>query len=56
MYGSVDSNRKYFRNENKFIVTKMNSGNPSDLELDKQGNILTQGGLILVKFIPKEKN
>lgn len=33
----------------------MKSGFPSALELNKKGEIETKGGLILVKFVPKDK-
>lgn len=55
MFGSVDHDVIYPVEGNTFTVTKMKSGFPSALTLNKQGKVETKGGLILVKFKPKIK-
>jgi uncharacterized protein YegL len=53
VFGSVDGDVKYPVHGNTFTVTKMKSGFPSALTLNKQGRLEMKGGLILVKFKPK---
>lgn len=56
MFGSVDHDITYpVETNNTFTVTKMTSVFPSALQINKQGELDTKGGLILVKFVPKDK-
>ncbi len=55
VFGSVDSDVKYATSNHTFTVTKMKSGFPSALTLNKQGQVETKGGLILVKFTSTQK-
>lgn len=53
VFGSVDYDIKYPVEGNTFTVTKSKTSFPSALILNKQGKVETKGGLILVKFTPK---
>ena len=53
VFGSVDHDVKYPVEGNTFTVTKMKSGFPSALTLNKRGKVEMKGGLIMVKFKPK---
>jgi len=50
----VDHDVKYEKEGNCFTVTKMKSGFPSALTINKQSKPEMKGGLILVKFKPKQ--
>lgn len=55
VFGSVDHDVTYPVEANTFTVTKLASVFPSALSLNKQGHLQTKGGLILVKFVSKDK-
>lgn len=53
VYGSPDSEVKYLKEDGSFVITKLSTIFPSELNLNASKCIETLGGLILVKFIPK---
>lgn len=54
MFGAVDSKRKYEKEGDRMVVTRMETGFPSELRVNKKGEVETQGGLILVKLHLKD--
>lgn len=60
VYGTPDANEigtygnPAIKNKTNFIITKMESSFPSEFKQDKNGFDVTQGGLLLVRIIPKD--
>ena len=53
VFGSPDSEISYSKEDGDFVITKLSSCFPSELNLNEAKCIETLGGLIQVKFIPK---
>jgi len=59
VFGTPDSKEVHtysnpaLKNKTNFVITRMESAFPSDFSKDKDGADTTQGGLLLVKFTPK---
>lgn len=59
VYGTPDSKEVHtysnpaLKNKTQFVITRMESAFPSDFSKDKDGVESTQGGLMLVKLIPR---